>query len=283
VSDFLFVGRFSIYNLDFTVIDGSNNVVNADAPPLGSFRNYATDAETFVRAFAVTGDVGKYRLVLSSLETEAQGLYYVYITYNLGGIPQSYRVDIEIPSSTASAYEALTDDPKGIIELTWLRFEDMFDSEIGGPNLKEYAQSNFGRERLAQLLALAMGRLNTTTQPHQTFSLAMGDFPYAEFGGLLELCLYVETIKHLIRSYVEQPSVQGNSTVRLDRRDYYTRWMEILRLEQEDLQHGIDIFKMSYLGLGRAAVLVGGGIYGELVRPMPLSRPRYRQIAGWIR
>ena len=283
MSDFLFVARHSIYALDFTVIDENAVIVNADGPPTASFRNYATDAVLFTRDFAGTLEVGKYRLVLSSVETGAAGLYYVLITYMLDGVPQEYRVDVEIPASMSNVHESLNNDAKIIIEMTWLRFEDMFDSALGGPHLKEYAQANFGRERLAQLLMLAMNRLNTTTQPHQTFSLAANDFPYTSFGGLLELALYVETIKHLIRSYLEQPTAQGVTTARLERGDYYRRWIEMLHLEEDDLKKGLEVFKMSYLGLGRTAVLVSGGIFGEWTRPGPVGRPRYRQISGWIR
>lgn len=282
MSDFLFVGRYSMYDVDYLSLDASGAPVAADAAPVGSFRRYDNDVQVFSRAFTPLPDVGEYRLSLSSAETSTQGLWYILVTYNVATIPQQYRIDIEIPSSSSSEYMQLAAAPRAIVEQTWGRFEDMFDSAVGGPHLKEYSQSSFGRERLAKLLRIAMNRLNSVAQPHQTFSLEGNDFPYTAFSGLLELALYVEAMKHLVRSYAEQPTAQGVQTVRLDRTDYWQRWQTIIKMEEKDLASALAIFKMSVLGLGRSSVLVAGGLYGEWERPMPAGRPRVRQPVGWL-
>jgi hypothetical protein len=281
VSDFVFVGRYTVWPLDFVVYDEDNAIVDADAPPTASFCNYSTGVEVFSRALSATAETGVYRLTLSSAETATHGLYYVVFTYDLGAIAQECRIDIEVSAARESAYMALPDTARLLVERVWNRFEDLFDSAIGGPHLREYAQSSFGRDRVSELLVTALGRLNIVAQPHQTYSL--DSFPYPGFGGLLELATYVEVIKHLIRSYVEQPTPQGVQTVRLDRTGYSRAWSDILASEQKDLKAAMDVFKISSLGLGRAAVLVAGGVYGEWSRPTPPTRPRIRQPTGWMR
>jgi hypothetical protein len=144
-------------------------------------------------------------------------------------------------------------------------------------------QSNFGRNRLAQLLRIAVGRLNTAAQPYQTYTID-GDggasFPVQQWGSLLESALYVECLRHLMRSYVEQPEVQSGSGVsRLDRRDYMDRWGTVLQDEQQMLKSQLDTFKIAHMGLGTARVLVSGGAYGRWgPTRLPLSeaaRPRW--------
>lgn len=70
-----------------------------------------------------------------------------------------------------------------------------------------------------------------------------------------------EALKHLKRSYVEQPSVEGIAQARFDRRDYMTRWGEILSDEQPELDKMLDQFKMAFMGLGSVQALVAGGVY----------------------
>jgi hypothetical protein len=277
VSEFLFISRRSITVVPFNVYDANGDLVAADAPPTVSLKNYADDTEVFAaRAMSTTATTGVYEDTLSSVETQTPGLFYLEYSYNLSAVPQTWRTDVEIPTHTSSAYEALSDTDKAIVEQTWLRFADMFDSAIGGPHLQEYAQSNFGRERLAQLLQLALNRINTSAQPATTYTLAAGDFPYTNWGGLLEHSLYIEAIRHLIRSYTEQPNPQGLQTVRLDRSNYAQFWRAILSDELPAFESALDNFKIASLNLGRAATLVAGGIYGEYQRPVPVTRPRHQ-------
>lgn len=276
MSNFVFVSRRSITPVQFEVYDGTKTLVDADAAPQVSFKNYADDTVVFGPRATTQISTGVYEVTLSSIETATNGLFYLDYTYDLGAVPQSWRIDIEIPSTTSSAYEALSDTDRSIVETTWSRFADMFDSSTGGPHLSEYAQSDFGRERLAQLLPLAMSRINVSSQPPQTFSLASQDFPYTQWGGLLELALYIEAVRHLIRSYTEQPTPQGLQTVRLDRAQYAQFWRAILNDEMPDFRTGLDAFKIASLQLGRASVLVAGGVYGEWTRPAPPTRPRHR-------
>jgi hypothetical protein len=237
--------------------------------------------QVFSRAADHPG-LGEYTVRLSSRETATPGPYVLAWTYTVGAYDEEWRVWLEV-GKAAPEYDVLAEPMKSIIEQTWNRFSDLFDYATEGPHLQTYIQSNFGRNRLAQLLRIAVGRLNTVAQPFQTYTID-GDggasFPVDRWGPLLESALYVECIKHLVRSYVEQPEVQSGSGVsRLDRRDYKDRWEEVLATEEPVLKSQLEVFKISNMGLGRARVLVSGGAYGRWgPTRLPLSqaaRPRW--------
>lgn len=209
--------------------------------------------------------LGMYETVLSAQETSVPGPYTVVWTYSYLGQPQEYRTYAEIGQADPD-YDVLQGPMKDLVDLCLVRFADTFDSPGGGPNLKTYFQTHFDRGRLAQLLRLAVGTLNTVAQPYQTYTVdgvGQAVFPVAQWGALLEKSLYIESIKHLMRSYVEQPMFVGGSVTRLDRRDYLDRWAQILQTEEPTFQRQLEVFKMANMGLGKAAVLVSGGVYGR--------------------
>ena len=221
--------------------------------------------QVFSRTATHTGP-GAYSVLLTSQDTSTPGPYVLVWDYQVNSVDDEWRVWLEV-GKAAPAYDVLTDDMQGIIESCWNRFSDMFDFATEGPHLQAYVQANFGRNRMAQLLRIACGRLNTVAQPYQTYTID-GDggasFPVAQWGSLLESALYVECLRHLMRSYVEQPDVQGGSGVsRLDRRDYLDRWGQVLQEEGEVLKDQLDTFKIANMGLGRSRVLVSGGVYGR--------------------
>lgn len=240
-----------------------------------------TGAPVFTNRAATRADVGAYEIQLTSEETEVIGPFTLSWSYALSGVTETSDIAVQVGQFSPD-YAALSDGMKAIVEQGWNRFEDLFDSPLGGPNLQVYAQSHFNRGRIAQLLRFAVGRLNTAAQPYQSYTLD-GDggaaFPIAAWGALLEQALYVEILKHLRRSYVEQPLLQGGEVTRHDRRDYMQRWSEVLADEQAQLKEQLDVFKIRAMGLGRPAVLVSGGAYGRApsgVRYMGTrGRPRF--------
>ncbi len=258
------------------------NVAGAPTDVTGSMSvtmvNEETDGTVFTR-LATRVDVGTYELTLSTIETGTPGYFTLRWSFTLGSVPQIDETPLEI-GERAPSYDRLDEGLKAIVESVYsVRMGDLFDSDLGGPNLQTYYQTHFGRNRVAQLLKIAVGRLNTISQPHQTYSIDPPNiFPIEQWGALLEQALYVETMKHLRRSYVEQPAAEGVSTARLDRRDYMSRWGEIIDDEEKDLDKMLDTFKIASLGLGRGRVLVGGGVFGSYAPTRAgglATRPRY--------
>jgi hypothetical protein len=237
--------------------------------------------EVFSR-LATHNATGDYSVTLSSAETSVPGSYTLVWTYVLGGQPQYYETGVEVGPS-APSYDGLVPEMKDLVEQVMIRLADTIDSPGGGPNLTTYVQSKFGRGRIAELMRIALGRLNTVAQPFSTFTVD-GDggaqFPYAQWGPLLGAVTWAETLKHLIRSYNEQPNFIGSGNIsRLDRRDYVQRWRDTLVDEEAAIKSQLDVFKISQMGLGRPAVLLSGGVYGRYgptrMAGSVAARPRY--------
>lgn len=223
---------------------------------------------------------GLYETQLTAQDSSVVGTYAVHWTYDLSGVPEQYTTYIEI-GEVAPRYDALTPILKELVDSVYVRFADLYDSPLGGPNLQTYFQSHFGRERIAQLLRIAAGRLNTMSQPYQSFTIdgPTPSFPMAQWGSLLETATYLEVLRHLVRSYVEQPAFIGGNVTRLDRRDYMDRWQSVLRDEEAIFKGQLDVFKISMMGLGKPKVLVSGGVYGRYgptrFAGSVAARPRY--------
>lgn len=253
---------------------------NADGAVLVALINEATGDVVFSRT-AVNVSPGNYEVQLSGEDTKAPGNYAVRWNYSIDGIDDEYYTYVLIGQSNP-AYDRLDVTMKEVVDNVWIRFADLFDAPDGGPNLQSYLESHFTRGRIANLLRVAVGRLNTAAQPHQSYTIdgqGGAEFPVAQWGPLLEHACYVETIKHLRRSYVEQPQFQGGGITRLDRRDYLERWGQILQDEEKLLKQEMDTFKIANMGLGKGRALVSGGVYGRFgptrFAGSVAARPRY--------
>jgi hypothetical protein len=222
--------------------------------------------------------VGRYSYLVDTQVTSNSGLYSVAWLYDLATVDQIDNIYLEI-GPASPVYDALTAELKGLIETVWWKFADLFDSPMGGPHLQTYFQAQFSRERVARMMHSALQRINSIQQPVQGYTLDPNGkyYPVDKWGGLLAQATYVEVLKHLVRSYTEQPDAVSVSVARLDRRDYMNRWMDVLRMEQEDLRDMLDAFKIASMSLSSTRVLVDGGAYGR--RSISLLRdptwPRY--------
>jgi hypothetical protein len=264
VSDRQYISQFAQDLLIFTVREGGQVVDPHDNKVHTRFINEDTETTIFQRD-AERFELGDYQVRTTSAETAQPGKYKIRWEYTADHGPEVYEGYVEI-GKQAPAYDALAPNMKEVVDLVVARFSDMFDAPDGGPNFATYWMTNYGRGRIAQLLRIAVGRLNTIAQPYMTYTVD-GDggaaFPVQQWGALLERATYVEVLKHFRRSYVEQPQFMGGQVTRLDRRDYLQRWGEILEDEEEDLAKQLDTFKINNMGLGKPKVLVSGGVYGR--------------------
>jgi hypothetical protein len=224
----------------------------------------ATGDQVFTRAATRTG-AGVYEVALASSETAVPGDYTLVFTYHVASVAQNAAEYLVIGLANP-AYDQLPASMQDVVESVEHRLIDSFDSPEGGPNLATYIQSRYSRGRLGQLLRIAIGTINTVKQPIMGYSAdgTTGPLFPDQYTPLLERGLFIETIKHLRRSYVEQPDLEAGAEVtRLDRRDYQQRWGEILADEVPTYNLQLDQFKIMNMGLGRPRVLISGGVFGR--------------------
>jgi hypothetical protein len=264
-----YISQYSLTPLNFSVyISGTladpDNMSMSGQLFLQNADGTANPVNTYT---AVRDGVGMYTITPSSSDTSVPADAMLSWSYSVNSVSQQYISYLTIGQANP-AYDSLPLDMKDFIEAQlWSRFRDLFDSPDGGPNLQAYFQSHWSRGRVAQLTAIAITKLNSIAQPWSNYSIdgSTGpEFPIALWGGLLSSYAYCEMVKHLIRSYTEQPSLMGGGGItRLDRRDYADRWRAVLRDEQAELKSLLDVFKIRHLGLGNPRVLVSGGTYGR--------------------
>lgn len=280
-----YFGRSTPQIVGLSIMDGSDG--GAPIDPTGdvsfTFRRDNPDgtfAEIFTRVATRVG-IGLFEISLTGVETDTTGNYSGRWSYTLNGTPDIYTVYMVVGESNP-AYDQLSENFREVVDNVWMRFADLFDSPAGGPHLQTYYQAHWSRGRMAQLMGAGLRRLNVISQPHQTYTLnGVGGtiFPTVEWGGLLEQATYIEALKHLRRSYLEQPQFQGGNVTRLDRTDYFARWAQLVQDEEDDLKGALDTFKIAHMFLGRPQVLVSGGVYGRFgptrIAGSVAARPRY--------
>jgi hypothetical protein len=276
------ITNFTVKDIGINIYSGGQLTDPVDEYVLATMVDEAS-VEIFSRP-AEKIAVGKYQTTLSTAETGTQGLFLIFWDFVLatGGGEQTIEIFIEVQAA-APLYDALKPEFQAVVDGVWNRFADLFDSPLGGPHLQTYAQTNFGRQRMAQLLMDAVSELNVYAQPHYTYSIdgSFGTlFPTQAWGGVLTELLYVEVLRHLRRSYVEQPIEQGVNVARLDRTQYSNAWASILSDEEARLETMIGRFRQAHLGFGTPSVVVSGGAYGNIpgriAQPLSLlARPHY--------
>lgn len=164
-----------------------------------------------------------------------------------------------------------------IADHVWTLLEDCFDSEEGGPWLRDMTLSYFDRSKIEQFIPYALMEINNT-QPMTDLIVdqfvtivydvdgvtpigaeANEDIPIVAMGTLIAV------IRHLMRSYVEQPANMGSEIAFEDRRDYLQRWQLILQDLVPEYQRWLILWKRQYLNLGKSALSIhskAGRLYG---------------------
>ena len=188
-------------------------------------------------------DVGLYKFRLLSAHTAVQGGHTVTWDYDMGGQDYDFTTTFLV-NDPAPNWDSLDALARSMAENVYFRVSDGFDSSLndggGGPYLWELPQSNFGYETIARLMRteaityINFAKPKAFIPPFTIGSDGTKPFPQ-DWYGLLERSTYYSLLKHLQRSYLEQPLAVGVTTARLDRRDYYDRWGYLAQLEKQEL------------------------------------------------
>lgn len=255
---------------------------------------------TVVTADSITKDsTGHYYYYLGPEVTSNRGLITVVWSYAVNGETFSFTDHLQV-LDPMPLYDSLSEQERSTVEQVSWMFGDLYDSTEGGPHLIEEFQTHWGYERIAQLMAIAVARMNLIgnyANPPTTWTVGHGGVGSSSsnqqvtevtrpdgstllmystsggssaggsavpgaFAGLVVLGTYIEVLRHLRDSYTEIPNRPGMDVTFTDRRDYWNRWTANLQYEQQNWEMMVRKAKMSLLNLSRGSLLVAGGIYG---------------------
>lgn len=213
--------------------------------------------------------------------TDQVGEYVVAATFTtVGGLVRSTRADFEVLDPFGEGMTATDVVVNGVA----MRLEDCFDSEMGGPWLRDQTMRYFNRNKIAEFVS--EGLLDISLAPPLTevtvdgFVIpatdttpvtATSDTP------LLIQATLIAVIRHLMRSYVEIYTPQGTEITWLDRTQYLQRWGIILQAEVEQFTRRLALWKRQFLNLGHSKLLVGG----RSASPYYTPGFRIRNSRGW--
>lgn len=176
------------------------------------------------------------------------------------------------PSGNFVVFDPLNPPPitreREIGQEVWRRLEDCFDSEEGGPWLRDMSLAYFEPSKVEMFIPEGLLLVNSippytnldlstfTTPIPNTDPLVPPDTFQADPDRIIIVqATLIAVIKHLMRSYVEQPNLVSGNAVWQDRRDYLQRWQTILTQEQADFKYLTTLWKRQFLNLGKGALL----------------------------
>ena len=265
-------------------------------PTLNPSSPWGVEILTAVSSAITRTDAGKYFYDIGPAYTGNRGLLTAQWTYQVGGVTFQFLDHLQILGAMP-LYDSLSDAEKSTVEQVSWMFGDLYDSTEGGPHLIEEFQTHWDYERIAQMMRIAVQRMNfigNFNNPPTTWQVGGGSSSsstssteitrpdgstfvmYASAGsssgggnpvptnlsGLVTLGTYVEVLRHLRDSYTEIPNRPGMDVTYTDRRDYWNRWSANLQAEDQEWKSSVRRAKMSLLSMSRGSLLVAGGIYG---------------------
>jgi hypothetical protein len=238
-----------------------------DKTKLGPFDGTIEDGGIGTYKFADTTEVGQY-VAIATFTTDL-------------GDKQSVRVDFEV----VDPFAQITPSASWFVaDGAWRKIEDCFDGEDEGPWLRDMTLNYFNKNKMESFIDEALMDINLQNPPtgldigqfvsidNQGNALATGDFP------LLIQGVFICVLRHLIRSYVEQPQPQGAQIAWHDRRDYLERWQSVYQIEREQYMRILALYKRRFLDLGHAKGLITAKA-GRLI-PAPM-RTRFIGRGFW--
>jgi hypothetical protein len=201
-------------------------------------------------------------------DVDLPGLYVWTAQFLLtSGVKRTYRDEF-------NSYDPLVVPPqtykKKIASEVWMRLEDCFDSELGGPWLRDMTLAYFDPTKVERFISEGLVYINglppITTFGLEEFSIQIVDTdPNLPPGTLQDdpdqiiiiQATLLAVIRHLMRSYVEQDLPTGANIVYQNRRDYLQRWQTIYDVEYKWFREIVALWKRQFFQYGRTSVLVG--------------------------
>lgn len=201
-------------------------------------------------------------------ETDLEGEYTAVAKFELAdGQIKSTRTDFEVTDPFSDT------DPTSLDQISaavWDRFEDLFDSQDGGPWMRDMTLNVFSPRKIQQFIPEALFDINVYNPPTH-----FGTDKFTSPSVLENPDSYIliqgtvcAVIRHLMRTYVEQPGMAGGEVTYEDRRDYLQRWGTMLQIEFQRFDMLLKYWKRQFLGLNESKGLVSSKAGRLLPAPM---------------
>jgi hypothetical protein len=204
---------------------------------------------------------------LSFEETGIVGHYVGVATFELvDGPTKSAKADFEV----FDPFQVVDTQLRIVADGVWTKLEDCFDAENEGPWVQDMTLHFFREEKMEKFINDALFDINHQNPPTNvtindfvlTTNIPTVDYP------LLVQGIFVQVLRHIMRSYVEQPLPTGAQIAYQDRRDYLERWQSMYELEVEQYRRWLSLWKRGFLQLGHSRLLVSAKA-GRLI-PAPM-------------
>jgi hypothetical protein len=228
---------------------------------------YVNPAEKITREGEILEDGTGYVAIGGVGETDRLGHHIVVATFELvDGTTKSTRCDFEV----FDPFQVVDTPIRIVADGVWTKLEDCFDAENEGPWVHDMTLHFFREEKMEKFINDALFDINYQNPPT---NVTIGDFVpttgmiNANYP-LLVQAIFVQVLRHIMRSYVEQPLPTGANIAYQDRRDYLQRWQGMYELELEQYMRWLALWKRGFLQLGHSRLLVSAKA-GRLI-PAPM-------------
>lgn len=247
------VPQSSIHSVTFTIVTPTDD---PDAPTVANVAGVITGDGTaeFVVDPSVNITAGQYRGIAS----------FTYDDDNHTNLVKSIPVLYDV----IDPFERTGTSPAdGAIRQAWMKLEDCFDSEFGGPWLRDMTLAVFDQSKLRGLLPEVFLEINQQ-MPFTNYDETT--FPYGANDGeaLLAEGLLIAGIRHLMRSYTEQPDVTSSPVAFMDRKRYQQSWKAVYDVEETVYIKWLKQFKLRSYDLSSSSILLGQKAGRMLPAPM---------------
>lgn len=215
----------------------------------------------------VSDGVAEY-VVATTVNTEA-GQYRGIATFTYDDDSHTNLVkSIPVLYDVIDPFERTGSSPAdGAIRQAWMKLEDCFDSEQGGPWLRDMTLAVFDQSKLRGLIPEVLLEINAQ-MPYTNYT--EDSFPYGANDGeaLMAEALLVSGIRHLMRSYTEQPDVTSSPVAFMDRKKYQQVWKAQYDVEKAVYDKWLSRFKLRSYDLSSGSLLLGSKAGRMLPAPM---------------
>lgn len=218
----------------------------------------------------VVGD-GEGQYIVGSATNYSEGEYVGIATFtyddaanSLSGLTKSVPVSYSVFDPFVRVGHSPADTA---VRQAWMKIEDCFDSEQGGPWLRDMTLNVFDQSKVRGLLPETLLDINGQ-MPYSDYT--EDSFPYTLHDGqaLMAQGLLVSTIRHLMRAYTEQPDVTSSPVAFMDRKKYQQSWKFQYDVEKAVWDKWLNRWKLRTYDLTHASLLLGSKAGRMLPTPM---------------